>query len=88
MATPSKGPREYDNPSVSKERPVATEAPSWMKLKDAVVGGRCPFCHVLLGETIDKPENLAFLKHIEQKPDCRKSFEAWRTNTQSDAGGD
>lgn len=59
-----------------------------MPLKKAVVAGRCLFCKSLLGETTDNPENLAFLRHIETRPDCRRAFDAWREQTATDAGGD
>lgn len=64
------------------------ESQAWMKLKDAVAGGKCPFCGTLLGATTEKPENIAFLRHIEGRFDCKKAFDAWREHTAQDAGGD
>jgi hypothetical protein len=48
----------------------------------------CMFCHDGLAARADGAENLAFLDHIQRRPECAESFGAWTEHMQSDWVGD
>lgn len=42
----------------------------------------CPFC----GETLPTP-GVGFIDHIDESPDCKSGFDAWRTRIAGDICG-
>jgi len=48
----------------------------------------CMFCHEHLGATVEHPENLAFIDHVESHPQCYEQFQGWTRNMASDFKGD
>lgn len=48
----------------------------------------CMFCREWLGDTPERPVNLAFMAHIEARPRCRDAHKAWTTNMRVDFIGD
>jgi hypothetical protein len=57
-------------------------------LKAATAADRCLFCGRPLAVTLERPANLAFLRHLEERPACRSAFDGWRLHMGEDAGGD
>lgn len=43
----------------------------------------CPFCGAAL-----RDGGAGFVEHVEDAPDCRERFEAWRENVAGDVGGE
>ena len=48
----------------------------------------CLFCHTRLEADDDDPVNLAFVDHLEERPQCGSDFEQWSENMRSDFKGD
>jgi hypothetical protein len=49
----------------------------------------CMFCQErFLERDSPEPENLAFLRHIEERDGCRDSFQVWTGHMAADFKGD
>lgn len=48
----------------------------------------CMFCGEWLGDSVQRPVNLAFMEHIARRPACQARHRDWARNMALDFKGD